>query len=874
MFTPLLTTKLSIPPLHRGVVHRPRLIEQLDKAWQPGHRLTLVSAPAGFGKTTLIAAWLGHLQTTQDTARAVTWISLEEGDGDPTRFLTYLVAALQAADPAIGQAALGMLQSPQPAPPESLLSTLINDIAAAARSFVLALDDYHLIRSLPVHERLSFLVEHQPGQLHLVIATCEDPPLALARLRARGQIVELRQSDLQFTPDETSEFVRRAAQVELSANDVDVLHRHTEGWIAGLQLAAHSIRQPEGIRRLSESLAGSRRFILDYLIEEVFYQQPADIRDFLLKTSVLDRFTAPLCDAVTGRDNSREAMLMLEQANLFIVPLDETRQWYRYHHLFADVLRHRLQIERVEETPGLHRRASQWFEAKGYLADAIQHALAAADWERAARLIGQASDAMLKRGEIVTLIGWCKKLPEATVHSQPSLSVSYAWALILASQFGPAEAILERVEREAQNEPVTLGQVAAAQAYLARAKGDNPRLIQKSEQALALLPETDLAARSLVALNLGLTYWHAGRLDDAERALHEAQEKSQRSGNYYALLSAQVFLARTLATRGRLRQAAAMYPSLIQAGGHAPILALAHYDLCTIYYEWNDLHQATEHLVHDMEISARSGNVEFQNAGHIFQAFLSLAQGDSAGALEAVEKSHTLTRDFPPAVRARSAACHVRAALALGDLETAQQWGEQLAENVDAHSLYRFLGLSRPLLLIAQGRKGAAADQLRACYVAASQAGWGYAVIATRVLQSLAAESLAEALEFLGEALRLAQPEGFIRAFADAGEPLTPLLREAAVRGILPEYVGQILSAIKAGPKKDAHQASSLVEPLSERELEVLRLVTAGLSNREIAEKLFISTGTAKTHIHNLCGKLGVRNRTEAATRAKERGLV
>lgn len=869
MFTPLLTTKLSIPPLRRDVVHRPRLIERLDEALQPGHRLTLVSAPAGFGKTTLIAAWLRHLQTTQDAAWATPWLSLEEGDGDPTRFLTYLVAALQAADPAIGLAALGMLQSPQPAPPESLLSTLINDIAVTPRPFALVLDDYHLIRSLPVHEQLAFLVEHQPGQLHLVIATREDPPLPLARLRARGQIVELRQSDLQFTPEETTEFVRRVAQVELSASDIDVLHRHTEGWIAGLQLAAQSIRQPEGIRRLSESFAGSHRFILDYLIEEVFRQQPADTRDFLLRTSILDRFTSALCDAVTGREGSREAIQTLEQVNLFIVPLDETRQWYRYHHLFADVLRHRLQIEQAEEMPGLHRRASQWFEAEGYLADAIQHALAASDWERAARLIGQASDAMLKRGEIVTLIGWCHKLPEEIIHSQPPLSITYAWALILASQFDPAEAILERVEQEAQNQPVTLGEVAAAQAYLARARGDYPRLIQKSEQALVLLPETELAARGLVALNLGLTYWHAGRLDDAQRVLHEAEEKSRRSGNDYGLLSAQVFLARTLATRGRLRQAAAMYPSLIQAGGHAPILALAHYDLCTIYYEWNDLPKAMEHLIHGMEISAHSGNVEFQNAGHILQAFLSLAQGDSAGALEAIEKSHALARDFPPAVRARSAACHVRVALALGDMETAQQWGERLAENVDAHSLYRFLGLSRPLLLIAQDRKGAAVDQLKACYATASQAGWGYAIIAVRVLQSLAAESLEEALEFLGEALRLAQPDGFIRTFADAGEPLAPLLREAAVRGILPEYVGQILSAIKVAP-----QASSLVEPLSERELEVLRLVTAGLSNREIARKLFISPGTAKTHIHHLCGKLGVRNRTEAASRAKELGLV
>ena len=874
MTSPLLTTKLSIPPLRCDVVHRPRLIERLDEALQPGHRLTLVSAPAGFGKTTLVAAWLRHLQTTQAAARAITWLSLEEGESDPTRFFTYLVVALQVADPAIGQAVQGMLQSPQPVPPESLLSTLINDIAATSRPFVLVLDDYHLIKSLPVHQQLSFLVEHQPSQMHLVIATREDPPLPLARLRARGQVVELRQTDLQFTPEETSEFLRRAARVKLSATDVGLLHQRTEGWIVGLQLAAQSMRHPEGIQQFLESFAGSNRFVLDYLIEEVFGQQPAGIQDFLLKTSILDRFTVSLCGAVTEKRDCHDVMLALEQANLFTLPLDESRQWYRYHHLFADVLRHRLQTERAEEMPGLHRRASQWYADHGFFDDAVRHALAASDWEHAARLIGRASEGMLKRGEIVTLIGWCNKLPEEIVHSQPPLSIAYAWALILASQYEPAETILDHAERSVQNEPLLLGGVAAAQAYLARAKGDNPRLIQKSEQALSLLPETDLAARSVVALNLGLAYWHAGRLEDAERVLLEAQEKSQCSGNDYALLSAQVFLARTLATRGKLRQAAAMCQQLLQDGGHVPILAIAHYDLCTVHYEWNDLQKAGEHLHHGMGISTYSGNVEFQNAGRILRAFLWLAQGDSAGALEAVEKSHALTRDFPPAVRARSAACHVRIALALGDLETAQRWGEQLADHADAHSFYRFLGLARPLLLIAQGRKDVAAEQLKTCYATASQAGWGYAVIAVRVLQSLAAESLEGALEFLGEALRLAQPEGFIRTFADAGEPLAPLLREAALRGILPEYVGQILAAIKGGQKKVVSQASSLVEPLSERELEVLRLVVAGLSNREIAEKLVISPGTAKTHIHNLCGKLGVRNRTEAATKAKELNLV
>ncbi|MEK7785338.1 MAG: hypothetical protein AAB658_07935, partial [Chloroflexota bacterium] len=656
-----------------------------------------------------------------------------------------------------------------------------------------------------------------------VIATREDPPLPLARLRARGQIVELRQSDLQFTPEETAEFVRRAAQVELSASDIDVLHRHTEGWIAGLQLAAQSIRQPEGVRRLSESFAGGQRFILDYLIEEVFRQQPANIRDFLLCTSILDRFTPTLCDAVTGREDSREAVLMLEQANLFIVPLDETRQWYRYHHLFADVLRHRLQIERAEEMPGLHRRASQWFEAEGYLADAIQHALAASDWERAARLIGQASDDMLRHGEIATLLGWFGKLPRDVACADPQLCLAYAWAALLASQFEIAEPLLEHAEKLASPESQFLGQVAAAQAYLARARGDHPRLIVKSEQALSWLSKTDYLNRGLVALNLGLTYWHAGHLEEAEPVLFEAHQASERVGNIYAALTAQFFLARTLAVRGKLRLAEAMCQKLIQEGGNSPILALVHYDLSTLYYEWNDLQKAGEHQRRGLEMSTHSGNVEFQNTGHIQRFFLALAQGDSVGALEAVEQSHRLARDLNPATRACSAACHVQVALALGDLDLAAHWAGQVTEEVDAHSFYRFLGLTQPRLLIAQGRKDVAAEQLKVCYSTASQAGWGYGAMAVRILQSLAAPTTEAASGFMAEALKMGQPEGFIRSFVDAGRGLIPLLHEAARRGVHPDYVGRILSAIKAGPKKVAPQASSLVEPLSERELEVLR---------------------------------------------------
>jgi LuxR family maltose regulon positive regulatory protein len=861
----LLTTKLYLPPARPNLVTRPRLIERLKEGL--ARPLTLVSAPAGFGKTTLVTEWLHSAE------RPFTWLSLDEGDNDPARFLAYFVAALQKIDPAIGQAALAMLQTPQPPSPEALLTSLINDIAATSQPFVLVLDDYHLIHTLPIHQQLAFLLEHQPLSMHLAIVSREDPPLPLARLRGRGQTTEIRQADLSFTEAEAVEFLRRVMRLELSSADVAVLHQRTEGWVVGLQLVALSLQGSDDVHRLVQSFTGSHRSILDYFIEEVFQRQPADVQGFLLKTSILDRFTASLCDAVVERDDSREVLLALERANLFIAPLDEARQWYRYHHLFADLLRHRIDVG-LRQSASLHRRASQWYADNGFLAEAVRHALAGANWERSARLIGQASDGMLRRGEIVTLLGWFGKLPKEVACADPQLCMSYAWAALLASQFEIAEPLLEHAEKLALPESQFLGQVAAAQAYLARARGDNPRLIVKSEQALSLLPKTDYLNRGLVALNLGLTYWHAGRLEDAEPVLSEAHQASERVGNIFAVLTAQFFLARTLAVRGKLRPAEAMCQKLIQEGGNSPILALVHYDLSTIYYEWNDLQKAGEHQRRGLEMSMHSENVEFQNSGHIERVFLALAQGDSDGALEAVEQSHALARDLNPATRARSAACHVQLALTLGDLDMAAHWARQVMEDVDAHSFYRFLGLTQPRLLIASGQKDAAAEQLAECFETASRGGWGYGLVAVRVLQSLAAKTPDEALPFMADALKMGQPEGFIRSFVDAGRGIIPLLQEAARRGVHPDYVRQILAALSGEHKIAAPEQAQLVEPLSERELEVLRLVTAGLSNREVAAKLVISPGTAKTHIHNLCGKLSVRNRTEAAMRAKELGLV
>lgn len=868
----LLKTKLAIPLVRADRIARPRLIEKLNAGLMQeqnfARKLILISAPAGFGKTTLAADWLSS------AGLHASWLSLDEGDNDPARFLAYLLAALQQVDARIGVAARAMLQSPQPLPGEVILTTLINDLAEAAEPLVLTLDDYHAIQNPQIHRQVGFLLERQPATLLLVILTREDPLLPVVRLRSRGQVCEIRESDLRFTLSETASYLSQVMRLDLGADDLATLQGRTEGWATGLQLVALSMQGSDNRHQFIQSFAGSNRYILDYLFEEIFSRQAAETQEFLIRTSVLDRLTGGLCDALTGRDDSREQLTALERANLFIAALDPAREWYRYHHLFSDLLRHQLRLRKDLSEAALHIQASRWYEGQGFLADAIQHALAAQDWSTAARLIGKASEGMLKRGELATLIRWYGMLPRQVACAQHELCMAFAWALLLASQFDPAEDLLERAEKTAPASTPQLGQVAAAQAYLARSRGDNPRLIEKSQLALDLLPKDDWINRGNVAVNLGIACWHAGRLDEAEPALREAVESAGRVGNFYTLLAGQTFLARTLASRGYLRQAEGMLQKLIQEGGSVPILAVAHYDLGAIYYEWNQLDKAGEHVGVGLEMSAQSGNAEFQNAGQLLRASLALAQGNPAGALEAIEQSHQLARDYASSTQARSAACHARIALALGNLGEAARWGEQAADEVDAHPFYRFLGLTRPRLLIASGQREAAAALLGEKYEQARRAGWGYALITVRILQALAAEPADGGLEFLADALDLAQPEGYLRAFVDEGRGLVPLLQKAAVRGIQAELVGQILAAMGEERAWGIPEQSQLAEPLSERELEVLRLVVAGLSNREIARQLFISPGTAKTHIHNVCGKLGARNRTEAATRAKELKLV
>lgn len=898
---PLLTTKLHIPSVRPELVPRPRLVERLNAGLGQAEgftrRLTLISAQAGFGKTTLVTEWLQHLRATSLQGQAgaaeccFTWLSLDENDNDPARFLAYLAAALQKIDRAIGQAARSMLGAPQLPSPELLLTGLINAIAVTSRPFILVLDDYHLIRMLPIHQQLAFLLEHLPPQMHLVIATREDPPLPLSRLRARGQMVEVRQADLRFSEEETAGFLRQVMQPQLSSADIAALHRRTEGWVAGLQLATLSMQGHDDVHQLVQSFTGSYRYILDYLIEEVFQRQAADAQDFLLKTSILDRLSVPLCDAVAERDDSHRMLLALEHGNLFIIPLDESRQWYRYHRLFVDLLRHRLQVGESQTAVSLlHQRASQWYQAEGYMADAVHHALAGYDWERAANLILDAGDTMLKRGEVVTLLRWYRALPEGEVRARPRVCLGYSWVLILTGQIEAADAYLEQAERAAPDaadrdgQTTFLGEVIAAQAYIARVRGDDHRTIALSQRALALLPQADPDVRAVLAVNMGIAHWNSGHLLEAQQALTEARDAAHQAGNHYARLVALGFLGVIEATWGRLHQAAELYERAIRSEARLSPVALAHNELGALLYEWNDLEAAAENLQRGIELSQRSGNREIQAGGYRILARLKQARGDGAAALDALEKAHQLTRDnaLSPLTHARNGACHVQIALAQDDLATAIRWAEQVTENADASPFYQLLGLTPARLLLAKNEKAAAAEQLESCYQTAVRGDWQYGVVEVRALQALAAPIPTAALAFLADALTLAEPEGYVRTFVGKGEPMAALLQAAVLQGIAPVYVGKLLAAIgvseyesiQAPPSHPYALAQPLVEPLSKRERDVLHLLADGQTNQEIAQALCVSINTVKTHLKNIYGKLGVSNRREAATQAKKLGLV
>ena len=883
MPTPILATKLYIPPLRPHVVIRPRLLERLNGGLH--RKLTLISAPAGFGKTTLLSAWVAGCD------RQVAWLSLDEGDSDPARFLTYLVAALRTIAPNIGEGVLGVLQSPQPPPIESILTALLNEITTIPDHFVLVLDDYHVIDAKPIDNALTFLLEHLPPQMHLVIATREDPQLPLARLRARDKLTELRVTDLRFTPSEAAGFLNQVMGLDLSAEDIARLSTRTEGWIAGLQLAAISMQGHKDTTSFIKSFTGSHHFVLDYLVEEVLQQQPESIQNFLLRTSILDRLCGPLCDAVLldATASGQETLEYLERANLFIVPLDNERRWYRYHHLFADLLRQRLHQSTASSTGDerdgvaeLHRRASQWYEDHSLTIEAFHHAVAANDVERAERLIEGKGMPLQFRGAMISVLNWLESLPTTILDARPSLWVTYASALTMTGQpkslveekLHAAEAALQEAEPDDKTRDL-VGHIAAIRAMLAVPANQVETIIAQSRRALEYLHPNNLPVRATAHWTLGYAYQLQGDRAAASQAYTEVISISQASGNIMVTIAATTCLGQVQEAENQLYLAAESYRRVLQLAGDPPWPAAceAYLGLARVCYQWNDLEAAEQHGQQSFQLAMQMESVDTPAACGVFLARLKLARGDVASATALLAKAEQFVRQqnfvhWMPEV----AAVQVLTLLHQGNLAAA-------AHLAQTHGL----PLSQARVHLAQGDPSAALAVLESWRGQMEAKGWQDERLKVMVLQAVALQAHGEkdqAVQVLCDALAIAALGGFIRLFVDEGPPMAHLLSEAEASGMLPDYTGKLLAVLEAEEQKREDTSSlpppaqPLLEPLSRRELEVLHLMAQGLSNHEMCERLFLALDTVKGHNRKIFDKLQVQRRTEAVARARELGLL
>ena len=943
MSVPLLATKFHIPPIRPGHLPRQHLVARIDEGLQrsaPGEgfsrKLTLISAPAGFGKTTLLAEWAAHVSSSGDDGPHchLAWLSLDEADNDPVRFLTYLVAALQAVEPALDTGLLDALATPRPL--GESLAAWINQIQALAvqgPGFALLLDDYQLIVAQEVHDLLAFLLDHLPGNLHLLFATRADPPLSLARLRGRGQLTELRQADLRFQPAEVAGLLNRVLDLGLSSEQVATLTSRTEGWIAGLQMASLALQSlaarpehaPGDADALIQSFSGTHRYVLDYLLEEVLQRQPEQIQAFLLLTSILDRLSAPLCEAVlsgtlypVSTSPCRQTLDYLESANLFLLPLDAERCWYRYHRLFADLLRRRLfQHVGAVAIATLHQRASVWYEGQGLLPEAIDHALLAGKYPQAAALIERAAEPALMRSEVATFLGWVERLPKALQWERPALGLFHAWALVLGGR--SLDVVEARVREAGAGYELGLGQAAPLRAFVAACQGQIPHAVELSRQALDQLPEDEHLLRGIATWNLGVSYLLGGHIEAATRSLEQAAQSSHRAGNLMVAVMAlctlaELYAALTDLPRARDLYARALDLSTVQGDKHLPIAGMALIGLGELHREWNDHERAARYLEGGIECIQKWGELGAID-GYLALARLRQAQADPGRAREAMDKARQIAAASVAVQFADSFldAFQARLWIAQGDLAAACRWVEErgigvepipelLSEPAGNALSFDYHVLKHELLVwvrvrILQDRPAEALAALEPWLSAVEQRGGPASarLLELQMLRALALQALGElepALAALACALTLAEPGGYVRLFLDEGEPMLRLLRTASARHVFPDYVHRLLSASAAVPGDPGRKAASspsplvvrprvstrppspLIEPLTDREGEVLKLLATHLTSTEIAERLHISSHTVRYHIKNIYGKLGVHRRTEAVGRARELDLL
>ena len=903
----LLATKLRVPRPRTGWVPRPRLVQRLRAGTE--RELVLVCGPAGFGKSSLLADWV------RGDRRAVAWLSLDAADNDPVRFWRDVSAALDGVRPGVAEQVGGLVSAAPSTSFAAAVTVLVNELAAAPDDVALVVDDYHVIEAPEVHRSLEFLLDHLPASLHMVLASRSDPPLPLARLRARGQLTELRGDELRFTADETAELLRVAVGHDLPAAAVAALGERTEGWAAGLQLAALSLQGRADVTGFVEEFSGSHRFVLDYLTQEVLERQPEELRAFLLETSVLERLSGSLCDAVVGCTNSQHRLESMERANLFLIPLDEERRWWRYHNLFADLLRATLQRRYPARVPELHRAAASWYEQHELPADAIRHALVAGEVTWAAQLVERHLEEQIRRrAEVATLVSWLAALPSEVIQRRPVLALGQAKVTVMAGRLDEVEPLLTMAEQafdQAAGEPyrASIGRdhsllanvpaaIAIARADLARLHGEAERERDFAQAALEQLTEHDELLGTVARYHVAFADWIAGRLVPAERVLADLFAERAASERRDLALRAAFDLGGVQQAQGRLGAAQRTYRrglEVARSTGSPPTIGMAHVGLAEVGYERGDLPAAAHHATVGIEQCRRLAYALALVAGLVTLARIRQAEGDPVGALAAVDEAEAVMPQALVDLRYPVSALRARLVLAGGNRAEATRWVRSRGLTVQDEPVYprepEYRMFAR--LLLAEHQPAAALELLERWRALAVSQGRAVGVLRLRLLEARAHDAAgdpAAALSALAEALVLAAPEGYLRVFLDEGAPMAALLRELLVGrrleqlggGSVPrEFLARLTAAfdqhdmpVLPPVRRGVVAAPGMVAPLSPREHEVLTLLAAGHPNREIADELFITVDTVKRHISHVFDKLGVGSRTQAVARARDLGLL
>lgn len=900
---PLLKTNLRIPPLHGELIERTVLMDRLALALS--YPLTLIIAPAGFGKTTLLSQWVSTSEA-ENVRERVAWVSLEN-ECDLHRFWTYVTTTLEEMQPGIGKSILTWFDTPQPNF-HAVVRTLVNEISEAAKEFVLVLDDYHHIEDSTIHATLTFFIEHLPSNLHLIIASRSQPPLPLARWRASNQLYELREDDLRFTPEEVTAFFNEAKRLNLLPQEITALGRRTEGWVAGLQLVALSIQgfDQRSKHRFVSAFTGSQRYILDYLVEEVLERQPDHIKSFLLETSVLTHLNASLCNVVTGHEDSQSILEYLERAHLFTIPLDYEQRWYRYHHLFKDVLYHQLTQDKPDAILELHRRAMEWFIRAERTEDAIRHATAAHEWDQAIKLLEPVIDIAWNRAEMRKIIEWLEKLPPEQLDAHPHLSLYYSRALLHGGQLEAADQRLReaestlhaRVVKSSNPEDQLLGTIYAFRTTVAAVSSQPENALHLGHEALNLLPLESMDMRAYVLNSLGVAHYHLGNMSEAVRLLADGGGLAEKAGVLYPQIAAASFRAEALMCQGHLKQAWQVLRQTLDTVAipkqpnqpWSPATSL----ICAIYgqllYEWNRLEECECYSNEAIELGQQHAFSRPVWVAYHTLIRIKLASGDQAGALQLFRQAqhHQRLHSLPVPerlIRAKQA----RIWLTLGQSEDTERWALTCndAATLQPAFIQEFERITLARMYLSQNHFHKALtllEQLRADAESSDRYGHLLEILALTALGQEALGQTDAALGTLHKALQMAEPEGYLRTFVDAGKPMATLLYRALTRGLFPEYVARLLALFPANdktssPPKEIRSLNTkateeaVIEPLSQREVEVLQLMASGTSNEEIAAKLIIAPTTAKKHVSNILRKLDVENRTQAVVRGRDLGL-